>query len=227
MKKITLFFLLFICLSSCGSARKINNRIIDRPIIFNEDRKELSVQYMKEHYGLEQEEPRIIPKMIVLHWTAIPTLEKSFKAFKNPRLPSSRTEISGAGSLNVSTQFLVDRDGTILRLMPETMMGRHVIGLNHVALGVENVGGTEETPLTKAQLKSNIWLIKYLKSKYDIEYVIGHHEYQNFEDHELWLEKDEGYRTTKFDPGEEFMQKIRAAIKHLDFKPVPQKNDEI
>lgn len=182
---------------------------------------------MKEHYGLQQEEPRIDPKMIVLHWTAIPTLKKSFKAFQNPRLPGSRTEISGAGSLNVSTQFLVDRDGKIYRLMPETTMGRHVIGLNHVAIGVENVGGTAETPLTKEQLEASIWLVKYLKSKYDIDYVIGHHEYQNFEEHELWLEKDEGYRTTKSDPGEEFMKKVRAATKHLDFKPVPIKNDEI
>ena len=29
-----------------------------------------------------------------------------------------------------SAQFLVDRDGTIYSLMPETFMARHVIGLN-------------------------------------------------------------------------------------------------
>ena len=32
----------------------------------------------------------------------------------------------------------VDRDGTICRLMPETWMARHVIGLNYSAIGIEN-----------------------------------------------------------------------------------------
>ena len=181
---------------------------------------------MKERYGLEQEEPTIEPKMVVLHWTAIPTLERSFEAFKNPVLPGARTAISGAGSLNVSTQFLVDRDGQIYRLMPETLMGRHVIGLNHTAIGVENVGGTKETPLTEEQLEANIWLVRYLKSKYNIEYVIGHHEYTNFEGHDLWLEKDAGYRTQKSDPGDDFMEKVRTATQDLQFKAIPEKSED-
>lgn len=212
------FFLGIAILFFCSCAPKI----LETPILFNEEREQLSLQYMRDRYGLEQNEPTIDPKMIVLHWTAIPTLEGSFKAFKDPELPNVREEISGAGNLNVSAHFLVDRDGQIYRLMPETVMARHVIGLNHVAIGVENVGGTESTPLTKKQLKANIWLVKYLKDKYDIEYVIGHHEYTKFEDHELWLEKDKGYRTTKYDPGDEFMEKVRKATKSLNFKPVPQ-----
>ena len=218
-----IFLVLFsLLLISCGSTKNGSERIIDKPIIFNEERKQLSLDYMKERYGLEQEEPTIDPKMVVLHWTAIPTLERSFAAFNNPKLPGGRTEIAGAGSLNVSTHFLVDLDGTIYRMMPENLMGRHVIGLNHVALGIENVGGTAETPLTEAQLEANIWLVRYLKSKYDLDYVIGHHEYTNFEGHELWLEKDAGYRTQKSDPGEEFMARVRAATRDLNFKPVPQ-----
>lgn len=212
------FFLGIAILFFCSCAPKI----LETPILFNEEREQLSLQYMRDRYGLEQNEPTIDPKMIVLHWTAIPTLEGSFEAFKDPELPNVREEISGAGNLNVSAHFLVDRDGQIYRLMPETVMARHVIGLNHVAIGVENVGGTESNPLTKKQLKANIWLVKYLKDKYDIEYVIGHHEYTKFEDHELWLEKDNGYRTTKYDPGDEFMEKVRKATKSLNFKPVPQ-----
>ena len=102
-------------------------------------------------------------------------------------------------------------------------MARHVIGLNHCAIGVENVGGAEDMPLTRKQLKSNIWLVKYLKEKYDIDYVIGHYEYTNFEDHELWLEKDASYRTAKSDPGERFMRKVRRATRKLEFKSVPKK----
>ena len=76
-------------------------------------------------------------------------------------------------------------------------------------------------PLTQDQLRANIWLIEYLAGKYDIDYVIGHSEYTLFEGHELWLEKDDGYRTTKTDPGEDFMQKVRQATKKLNFKPLP------
>ncbi|TBW27512.1 N-acetylmuramoyl-L-alanine amidase [Gramella sp. KN1008] len=211
---------LLICLLLCCSCA--GPKIIDKPIVFDENRKQLSLQYLEERYDLEQEEPKIDPKMIVLHWTAIPDLERSFNAFKDPELPGHRSEISGAGSLNVSAHFLIDRDGSIYRLMPETTMARHVIGLNHVAIGVENVGGTADTPLTEAQLKANIKLVKYLKKKYDIEYLLGHYEYTNFEDHELWLEVDEGYRTQKTDPGNDFMAEIRKAVKNLNFKPVPK-----
>ncbi len=104
--------------------------------------------------------------MIVVHWTAIPDFEKSFNAFKNSRLPNSRQDITKASALNVSAQFLVNQNGKIYRLLPENTMARHVIGLNHCAIGIENVGGTANMPLTKKQLKSNIKLIKFLKEKF-------------------------------------------------------------
>ena len=85
------------------------------------------------------------------------------------------------------------------------------------------MGGTEDTPLTDAQLQSNIALVYYLADTYDIEYLIGHYEYPNFENHPLWLEKDDGYRTEKTDPGEDFMQNVRKATEKLNFKKVPQK----
>lgn len=216
MKKILIFFLV---ITGCASPK-----IIDKPIVFNEKREELSLKYLKDRYGLEQEVPEIDPKMIVLHWTAIPDFERSFNAFRPPELPGHRSEISDAGNLNVSAHFLVDRDGSIYRLMPETTMARHVIGLNHSAIGVENVGGTADTPLTEAQLKANIKLVKYLNRKYDIEYLLGHYEYTNFEGHDLWLEVDETYRTQKTDPGREFMARVRKAVENLNFKPVPQKH---
>ena len=137
-------------------------------------------------------------------------------------MANSRGDIKSAGQLNVSSQFMVDRDGSIYRLLPETTMARHVIGLNHCAIGIENIGGTPDLPLTKAQLKSNIFLVQYLTKKYDIDYLIGHYEYTRFEDHPLWLEKDDAYRTDKTDPGEDFMKKVRAATRELNFKPIPE-----
>ena len=140
MKQLTLSICLLVLLVSCNPSK-----IVDKPIIFDEERNELTLEYLSSRYGLEQETPTITPKMIVLHWTAIPTLEKSFDAFKNATLPNWRPDINSVSGLNVSSQFLIDQDGTIYNLMPETTMARHVIGLNHCAIGVENVGGLAGT----------------------------------------------------------------------------------
>ncbi len=218
MKHSAVYFIFGLLIVSCTSTKSI----VDHPITFNEERKILTLEYLQNRYGLEQESPKIDPKMIVLHWTVIPTFQKSFEAFDPVTLPNWRPDIKNVSGLNVSSQFMVDRDGTIYQLLPETTMARHVIGLNHCAIGVENIGGTEELPLTKAQLKSNIWLVKYLKDKYDIEYLIGHYEYTLFENHPLWLEKDEGYRTVKTDPGPDFMNNVRKAVKNLNFKELPK-----
>ena len=61
-----------------------------------------------------------------------------------------------------------------------------------------------------------------MKKKYPIDYVIGHYEYQLFEKTDLWLEKDDSYRTVKTDPNKEFMKEIRKRIKKLDIKPLPK-----
>ncbi|WP_239540699.1 peptidoglycan recognition protein family protein [Spongiivirga citrea] len=202
----------------------VSTRIVDKPIVFDNLRDSLTINYLKDRYLLKQDAPTITPKMIVIHHTAIPTFEKSYAAFKEPLLPSSRSEIVGAGALNVSSQFMVDRDGIIYRLMPETKMARHVIGLNHCAIGIENVGGTDDTPLTDAQLKANIRLVRYLAAKYEIEYVIGHYQYTLFENTSLWLEVDDNYRTPKTDPDAEFLNSILIQTQDLNFKPIPKAN---
>lgn len=202
-----------------GLAGCTGRRIIDRPVPFPEERIQLTREYMREHYGVESTNIEIVPRIIVLHWTAGRTLEGDFNTFVPTRL-RGRPELRAVSELNVGIQFLVDRDGTIYRLMPETWMARHVIGLNYHAIGVENVGGARGVDdLTDAQRAANIWLVRYLTKKYPtIEYLIGHHEYRLFEGHPLWLEKSPEYRTGKSDPGEAFMSGVRAATADLRLK---------
>ncbi|MEM6802949.1 MAG: peptidoglycan recognition family protein [Bacteroidota bacterium] len=196
--------------------------IQDRPIQFDSLREALSLAYLKEHHGLEKERAEIIPKVILIHHTVIPSLDATFEAFDPPLLPSSRAEIIQSSALNVSAHFGVDQDGTIYRFLPETSFARHVIGLNYCAIGVENVGGGPDLPLTQAQLAANISLVFYLKKKFpDIEYLIGHHEYQAFFKHPLWKESDPNYLTKKNDPGPKFMEGIRKELKALKLKGPP------
>lgn len=195
-------------------------RIFDKPIVFDAERKRLSLEYLEKRHGLKQDQPTIKPIMIVLHWTAIPTVEQTFDAFNKSRLPGARKEIATASSLNVSSQFVIDRDGTVFRLLPDTVFARHVIGLNYCAIGVENIG-SEKNPLTPAQLVANEELIRYLKRKYPIQYVIGHYEYTRFKGTDLWKESDPTYNTQKTDPGVDFMRRIRERIKDLNIKGAP------
>lgn len=196
--------------------------IIDKPITFDEQRKALSLQYIKKHYGLEVDEPTIDPKIIVVHWTVIPTLEETFEAFNPSVLPSTRANIQAASNLNVSSQFVIDRDGTIYRLLPETTFARHVIGLNYSAIGIENIANGIDLPLTEAQFQSNLKLANYLAKKYDIEYLIGHDQYERFIGHELWLEKDASYLTEKDDVGEEFINRLHDQL-DIKLKKAPKK----
>ncbi len=200
-------------------------KIIDKPIDFGKERIAMTKDYIKQHYGIKTNSIKITPKIIVLHWTAEMSFDKSFKRLQPQRLLTDRKDIAKASALNVSAQFLVARDGTIYRLMPENWMARHVIGLNYSSIGVENVGGkgNKKDDLTQAQRRSNIALIRYLKAKYpSIEYLIGHLEYRQMESTSLWLEKDKGYRTVKSDPGKKFMSEMRAATKDLHLKTPPK-----
>lgn len=203
-------------LAACTSAPRIH----DRPISFSTERRQATLRYIAAHYGRQPADIRITPRVVVLHWTAIDDLEASFAAMDSERLPDSRPELAAAGELNVSTQFLVDRDGAIFRLMPELWMARHVIGLNLSAVGIENVGGSGGVDdLTRAQVAANVRLVRYLVARYpSIEYLIGHLEYREFEGHPLWLEQHEGYRTDKVDPGGRFMWAVRRGVAGLGLK---------
>ena len=191
--------------------------IIDKPVSFSPERIALTKAYMSERYGIQSDSILIRPQMIVVHWTAIPTFEKSFAEFNKEKLDSTRADIMKSGAVNVSIHFLVDRDGSIYRLMPELWMARHVIGLNYTAIGIENVGGAHDVDdLTDGQLKANEYIVRYLKQKYpSIEYLIGHYEYTLFEHHPLWKESDSTYRTQKTDPGVRFMTLLRERVSDL------------
>ena len=213
MNKILLTLSALSILACANGRAEIN--IIDKPIDFGQERIDMTKEYIKTHYGFEVDNIEIEPRIIVLHWTADMSFEKSFKRLKPQKLFSDRKDIVKASALNVSSQFLVKRDGTIYRLMPENWMARHVIGLNYSSIGVENIGSLKYG-LTSAQLKANIALVRYLSEKYpSISHMIGHHEYKEMDGTELWLEMDEGYRTEKSDPGDAFMGKMRWAVRDL------------
>lgn len=181
--------------------------IVQRPINWDAQRDSLSLDYLKNRHGIAAPTVEIVPKMVVVHWTDVLSVNKTIRVFDPVKLPG-RPSLQKASALNVSAQFVIGRDGSIFQLLPETTFARHTIGLNYCAIGIENIGSSRY-PLTEAQLQANTALIKYLMAKYPIEYVIGHHEYQIFKDTAWWKETDPGYLTKKTDPGDEFMNQLR------------------
>lgn len=199
-------------------------------------RLEWTREYFRIHApGLELRAPfQMRPKVVVVHYTAIPTLEGTLRVFRAEGIDPGRPEVARHGRLNVGIHFVVDRDGKVYRLFPETTMVRHVIGLNHVAIGIENVGSQDLSAaqlegraprdgnglqLTPAQLEANAALIRLLKQRHPgLEWVIGHHEYRDFEHPRhpgrgLFVEALPEYRTEKSDPGPFFMEQLRQRLK--------------
>ena len=199
-------------------------------------RLEWTREYFRIHApGLELRAPfQMEPRVVVVHYTAIPTLEATFRVFRAAAIDAGRTLVADHGRLNVGIQFVVDRDGKVYRLFPETSMVRHVIGLNHVAIGIENVGSQDLSAaqlqgrvpgdgngqqLTPAQLEANVALIRLLKLRHpSLEWVIGHHEYRDFEHPRhpgrgLFVEALPEYRTEKSDPGPLFMEHLRKRLR--------------
>lgn len=203
MKNFLLICAAVLMINSSAFAEKI---FVDNFILWTKHRNELIDDYTLRHYGKICRE--IVPQAVVVHWTAFGTLESVWKFFYAEEMEDDE------GKLNVASQFIVDRDGTIWRLMPETNFARHIIGYNHCAIGIENVGGYDgREDLTEAQLEANVKLIKYLHAKYPtIEYVFGHYQQDVARASGLYIELVPDYYAIKTDPGKIFMRGLRTQL---------------
>ena len=177
-------------------------------------RKELAREYAKLHYGIDSwrlEEPRLV----IVHYTATDSDSLSLSVFKPESLGSSRPDIVAGGALNVGVHYVITRDGTIRSLLPETDMGRHAVGYNHVALGIE-MTGKDAKSLTREQLRSCAALVADIAARNpSIRYLCGHHEYMQASRAHLILytELMPGYPPpAKADPGDEFMAGLRSML---------------
>lgn len=224
MRKITLSkrnlpiaYVFLICGLVSTASHCTGGPIKDLPISFSEWRTMETLKYVNNRYNLKISDLEMLPVMVVIHYTAIETLEKSYQYLNHEEMEAGRKTLKVAGQNNIAVPFLIDRNGDIYRLMPENNIGRHVIGMNRHAIGIENVGLNEES-LTKNQLDANIFLLRYLTGKYPIRYLIAHSEYRNFENTPIWEEKDPAYRTEKADPGESFMNPLRLAVSDLQLQ---------
>ena len=197
--------------------------VVDAPIKWPPERDAGMLEYRRIHNDPAATDTTIAPRMIVLHYTAGSSAAGTRRYFDNLHLETGRAQLRTGGDVNVSAHYLVDRDGTIYKLMPEDRMARHAIGVNHIAIGIENVGDEQAYPLTDAQVAADAALIRDIRTRWPIELLVGHHEVRSLEGTPWFVERDPKYRNRKGDPGPRFLARVRAAVADLGLSGPPDK----
>jgi N-acetyl-anhydromuramyl-L-alanine amidase AmpD len=148
-------------------------RIHRWPIPYGPAREREMAEYSLRHYG---EDTAILshPKVIVEHYTETATAAEAFNTFA-PDVPDSEFHELP----NTCAHFLVESDGRIDQLVPLTLRCRHTTGLNWTAIGIENVGFSDQAILDdRRQIAASLALTRWLRCRYGIPLkdVIGHNE---------------------------------------------------
>jgi len=161
----------FLVAGASSGANAPRPRIVVKPIPLSPARLAETRAYAERHYGVDTWRLRH-PHVIVEHYTASDTLASAYATFASNA--SNLGEQPG-----VCTHFMIDRDGTIYRLVPANIICRHTVGLNYTAIGIEHVGTSDAQILAdKRQLDASLRLTLWLMSRYGIRLrnVIGHNE---------------------------------------------------
>jgi N-acetylmuramoyl-L-alanine amidase len=148
-------------------------REVAKPIPFGPQRKADMADYAQRHYGIHDYRLRD-PKVIVEHYTVTSSFAPVFATFSRNERDPELNELPG-----VCSHYVIDRDGTIYRLVPTSIMCRHTVGLNWTAIGIEHVGLSDAQVMgDRRQLASSLLLTRALQGRYGIatRNVIGHNE---------------------------------------------------
>ncbi len=143
------------------------------PIPFGAARKREMAAYSLRHYG-EDTYRLSAPRVIVEHYTETATAQQAYNTFA-PDVPDNEFHELP----NTCAHFLVEQSGRIDQLVPLGLRCRHTTGLNWTAIGIENVGLSDQAILENgAQLRASLRLTRWLRCRYGIALhnVIGHNE---------------------------------------------------
>jgi beta-N-acetylhexosaminidase len=148
-------------------------REVPRPIPYGAKRRADMAGYAQRHYGIDDWRLRD-PKVIVEHYTVTSAFAPVFDQFSLNEPDQELHELPG-----LCSHFVIDRDGTIYRLVRPTTMCRHTVGLNYTAIGIEHVGLSDDQVMgDRRQLAASLRLTRALQGRYRIatRNVIGHNE---------------------------------------------------
>ncbi|MDX6481346.1 MAG: hypothetical protein QOG85_1856 [Gaiellaceae bacterium] len=146
--------------------------IVWKPIPFGAHRKAEMAAYAQRHYGIHSWV--LHSHVIVEHYTGGESFSAAWNAFAANRPDPELGELPGT-----CAHFIVGKHGTIYQLVPLSIMCRHTVGLNYVAIGIEHVGTSDREILNdKPQIRASLALTAWLHWRFHIRIrdVIGHNE---------------------------------------------------
>jgi N-acetylmuramoyl-L-alanine amidase len=154
---------------SAAAKPEIHKMLIPYP----QHRKREMAAYSKRHYG--QHKWRLNePKLVVEHYAAAGSISSIYNTFR-----SDQPDVEFHELPNVCSHFAVSASGAIYKFVPVSIRCRHVVGLNHVAIGIEHVGFSDQDILGRpAELNASLQLTQWLRCRFGlpVEQVIGHNE---------------------------------------------------
>ncbi len=171
--------------ASAAAARSVAPRppITQKYVAFGARRKAETAAYNKRHYG-QNTYVLSNPHVVVLHFTAGSNWMSAWNTFN---ADSKYQSTPGLWEYpGTSAHFIVCKDGTIIQCLPLNLRGRHAIGMNWTAIGIEIV---QEVPSGKSghwadqqilkrpkQIDAALKLVRYLQGRFKIKTsnVIGH-----------------------------------------------------
>ena len=117
-----------------AAAAAAKPRIAKRLIPYPQSRKDDMAGYSKRHYG-QYKWQLADPKLIVIHFAVAGSVGAIYNTFAPNRPDVEYGELPG-----VCSQYAVGAKGGAVRFVPDSIRCRHVVGLNHVSIGIEHVG---------------------------------------------------------------------------------------
>jgi N-acetyl-anhydromuramyl-L-alanine amidase AmpD len=190
--------------------------------VFDDLRTKLTQDYVKKHYKISLKQIDFSPEMLVLHRSKTANLVDFFESRRKSILPGTQEfEDDENADVNMSTHYVIDRNGAIYSLMKDFQIARHSVGLDRHAIGITLVG-TASDDLSDTQVVAAAMLARYLKSKYStLEWLVSDGEGIAFQDSPLWEEKLPFTKDPDLDPGAAYMAKLRGFVADLKLRSSP------
>ena len=148
-------------------------KIVKDFIPFGAERKAQMRAYAELHYGIRSYHI-VGPHLVIWHFTATTTFSSVWNTFADD-LP----DVQYHALPQVCAHFVIDTSGTIYQLVPLELMCRQVVGLDYTAIGIENVGMSDQQVIgDAAQYHAALALTRWLRCRYGLPVgnVIGHNE---------------------------------------------------
>jgi N-acetylmuramoyl-L-alanine amidase/Zinc carboxypeptidase len=159
--------------ASRRSLSQLKPQIVDWLIPYGARRKRQMAAYSERHYGTREWRLRRV-EQIVEHLSVTSTAGAVYNTFAANAPDPEYGELPG-----VCSHYVIGSSGRIYRLVPVSIRCRHVVGLNHLSVGIEHVGYGERDVLSnRRQLRSSLRLTRWLRCRFrlGIGRVIGHAE---------------------------------------------------